>query len=107
MEAPATNEILVVGGVHVERLPPAVAAARPIDVAELFRDQPGLALLEAARPGRRSRWSYLTADPVAIVEVGSVAAAVDRAPRGPSAADLGFDEARPLRRRLDGARPAR
>ncbi|MHB8400318.1 MAG: anthranilate synthase component I family protein, partial [Candidatus Limnocylindrales bacterium] len=84
-----------------------VAAARPIDVAELFRDQPRLALLEAARPGRRSRWSYLTADPVAIVEVGSVAAAVDRAPRGPSPADLGFDEARRLLRRLDGARPAR
>ena len=29
----------------------------PIDVAEAFRDVPGLALLESARPGRNSRWS--------------------------------------------------
>ena len=107
MGAPATNEVLVGRGVHVERLPTEVGAARPIDVAELFRDQTGLALLEAARPGRRSRWSYLTADPVAIVELGSVATAVDRAPRGPSTADLGFDRARQLLRRLDGTRPAR
>jgi para-aminobenzoate synthetase component 1 len=46
---------------------PEVAAARPIDVAEAFRDVPGLALLESARPGRNSRWSYLTADPVAVL----------------------------------------
>ncbi len=46
---------------------PEVAAARPIDVAETFRDLPGLALLESARPGRNARWSYLTADPVAVL----------------------------------------
>ena len=35
-----------------------------MDVAEAFRDLPGLALLESARAGRRSRWTYLSADPV-------------------------------------------
>lgn len=40
-----------------------------MDVAERFRDLPGLALLESARPGRTGRWSYLTADPVAVLEV--------------------------------------
>ena len=39
-----------------------------MDVAEAFRDLPGLALLESARPGRTGRWSYLTADPVAVVD---------------------------------------
>jgi para-aminobenzoate synthetase component 1 len=37
-------------------------------VAEAFRDLPGLALLESARPGRNARWTYLTADPVAVLE---------------------------------------
>jgi para-aminobenzoate synthetase component 1 len=46
---------------------PAVADRRPIDVAEAFRDLPGLALLESARPGRNARWSFLTADPVAVL----------------------------------------
>ncbi len=41
---------------------------RAIDVAESFRDLPGLALLESARPGRNARWTYLTADPVAVLE---------------------------------------
>ena len=41
---------------------------RPIDVAEAFRDLPGLVLLESARPGRNARWSYLTADPIAVLE---------------------------------------
>ena len=41
---------------------------RSIDAAEGFRDLPGLALLESARPGRNARWSYLTADPVAVLE---------------------------------------
>jgi para-aminobenzoate synthetase component I len=45
----------------------AIAALRPIDVAEAFRDLPGLVLLESARPGRNARWSYLTADPVAVL----------------------------------------
>jgi para-aminobenzoate synthetase component 1 len=40
----------------------------PMDVAEAFRDAPGLALFESARPGRRSRWTFLTADPVAVIE---------------------------------------
>jgi para-aminobenzoate synthetase component I len=44
---------------------------RPIDVAEQFRDLPGLALLESARPGRNARWSYLTADPVTVLEAPS------------------------------------
>ncbi|HSL33258.1 MAG TPA: anthranilate synthase component I family protein [Candidatus Limnocylindrales bacterium] len=44
-----------------------VAGLRPIDLAEAFRDLPGLALLESARPGRNARWSYLTADPIAVL----------------------------------------
>jgi para-aminobenzoate synthetase component 1 len=42
--------------------------AAPMDVAEAFRDLPGLALLESARPGRRGRWSLLTADPITVLE---------------------------------------
>ena len=53
---------------RLRRLPDAIAAARAIDVAEAFRDLPGLALLESARPGRNARWTYLTADPVAVLE---------------------------------------
>ena len=45
-----------------------IAGTRPIDAAEAFRDLPGLALLESARPGRNARWTYLTADPVAVLE---------------------------------------
>ncbi len=52
----------------LRRLPDGIAATRAIDVAEAFRDLPGLALLESARPGRNARWSYLTADPVAVLE---------------------------------------
>ena len=54
--------------VRLRRLPDRVATARSIDVAEAFRDLPGLALLESARPGRNARWTYLTADPVAVLE---------------------------------------
>jgi para-aminobenzoate synthetase component 1 len=53
---------------RLRRLPDRIAARRAIDVAEAFRDLPGLALLESARPGRNARWTYLTADPVAILE---------------------------------------
>ena len=53
---------------RLRRLPDRVAAARAIDVAEAFRDLPGLALLESARPGRNARWTYLMADPVAVLE---------------------------------------
>jgi len=42
--------------------------ADPADVAEAVRDLPGLVLLESARPGRRGRWSFLTADPLAVDE---------------------------------------
>jgi para-aminobenzoate synthetase component 1 len=45
----------------------AVATARPIDIAEVLRDLPGLFLLESARPGRNARWTYLSADPVAVL----------------------------------------
>ncbi len=54
--------------IRLRRLPDRVAAARAIDVAEAFRDLPGLALLESARPGRNARWTYLTADPIAVLE---------------------------------------
>ena len=52
--------------IRLERLRE-VEAVRPIDLAEQFRDVPGLALLESARPGRNSRWTFLTADPVAVL----------------------------------------
>lgn len=39
-----------------------------MDVAEAFADLPGLALLESARPGRTGRWTYLTGDPIAVVD---------------------------------------
>src|SRR6476469_5348323 len=44
---------------RLRRLPDRVAATRAIDAAEAFRDLPGLALLESARPGRNARWTYL------------------------------------------------
>ncbi len=47
---------------------PALDGLAPMDAAEAFRDLPGLALLESARPGRTGRWSYLGADPIAIVD---------------------------------------
>jgi para-aminobenzoate synthetase component 1 len=53
---------------RLRRLPDRIAGARAIDAAEAFRDLPGLALLESARPGRNARWTYLTADPVAVLE---------------------------------------
>ena len=42
-----------------------------MDVAERFMDLPGLVLLESARPGRNARWTYLAADPVAVIEAPS------------------------------------
>jgi para-aminobenzoate synthetase component 1 len=53
---------------RLRRLPDRVANARAIDAAEAFRDLPGLVLLESARPGRNARWTYLVADPVAVLE---------------------------------------
>ena len=77
--------------VRIEALPD-VASARAIDVAEAFRDVPGLALLESARPGRNARWTYLTADPVAVLEA-------------PSPGGDPFAVARRLLARLDGGAP--
>jgi para-aminobenzoate synthetase component 1 len=53
---------------RLRRLPERVAGRRAIDIAEAFRDLPGVALLESARPGRNARWTYLTADPVAVLD---------------------------------------
>ncbi len=39
-----------------------------MDVAERLCDLPGLVLFESARPGRNARWSYLVADPVAVLD---------------------------------------
>ncbi len=61
----------------------------PMDAAEALRELPGLALLETARPGRRDRWTFLVADPAAVLD-----APVD----GPDP----FADARLLLRRLDG-----
>ena len=50
--------------------PTEVAGTAGVDVlaiAERLRDLPGLAVLDSARGGRRSRWTYVTADPVAVV----------------------------------------
>jgi para-aminobenzoate synthetase component 1 len=47
---------------------PELAAVRPIDAAEALGGLPGLALLETARPGRRARWTFLTADPVDVLD---------------------------------------
>jgi para-aminobenzoate synthetase component I len=57
-------------GVRLDALPE-LAGAAPMDVAERFDDLPGLVLLESARPGRNARWTYLTADPVAVIETPS------------------------------------
>ncbi len=54
-------------GAVVERLP-ALDGIAPADAADGFRDLPGLGLLESARAGRAGRWSFLVADPVAVVE---------------------------------------
>jgi para-aminobenzoate synthetase component 1 len=56
------------GPVRLRRLRDSIAGARAIDIAEAFRDLPGLCLLESARPGRNARWTYLTADPVAVLQ---------------------------------------
>ncbi|HET9522447.1 MAG TPA: anthranilate synthase component I family protein [Candidatus Limnocylindrales bacterium] len=91
--APGTVRSATAAAVRLERLP-AVEATRAIDLAEHFRDLPGLALLESARPGRNARWTFLTADPVAVLTTP--------APGGDP-----FAVARQLLRRLEpGAAPA-
>ncbi|HWP63638.1 MAG TPA: hypothetical protein VNO86_09225, partial [Candidatus Binatia bacterium] len=72
---------------------PELSGWAPMDVAEALRHRPGLALLEAARPGRRARWSYLTADPILVL---------DR----PSDGSDPFAAARDALRRLAPDRPA-
>jgi para-aminobenzoate synthetase component 1 len=57
-------------GIRLEARPD-LAGLAPMDVAERFRDLPGLVLFESARPGRNARWTYLTADPVAVLEAPS------------------------------------
>ncbi len=87
-------------GVRLESLPE-VASSRAIDVAESFRDLPGLVLLESARPGRNARWTYLTADPVAVLDEPAAGAdpfAVARqlVARLDDGADAGGDDAPPF-----------
>ena len=110
-------------GVRLERLS-GLDHAAPMDIAERFLDVPGLVLLESARPGRNARWTFLTADPVAVIEAPSegpepfsnarrllarlCATHPDRAPDGPDVADppflgglagyLGYDLGRRLER---------
>ena len=67
---------------------PAFDTVAPMDAAEAFRDAAGLALLESARPGRTGRWSFLTADPIAVLDAPA---------EGPDP----FAEARVLLTRLD------
>jgi para-aminobenzoate synthetase component 1 len=50
---------------------PELDEVAPMDAAERLRDLPGLALLESARPGRNARWTYLSADPLAVVDAPS------------------------------------
>jgi para-aminobenzoate synthetase component I len=78
--------------IRLRQLPGRIGELRPIDAAEAFRDLPGLALLESARPGRNARWTYLTADPVAVLEA-------------PAAGADPFAAARRLLRRLDRTAP--
>lgn len=64
------SEVALAPGIRLLELPE-VARHAPMDVAERFRDLPGLVLFESARPGRNARWSYLTADPVAVLDAPS------------------------------------
>ncbi|MGH2406738.1 MAG: anthranilate synthase component I family protein [Candidatus Limnocylindrales bacterium] len=57
-------------GTGLERVP-ALDGVEPMDAAELLLGLPGLVLLESARPGRRARWSYLTADPLAVLDTAA------------------------------------
>ena len=100
----------------LERLP-ALDGVAPADAADAFRDLPGLALLESARPGRAGRWSFLVAEPVAVLdgstpgddpfaEARAALARLDRSPLPPGAppfagglvGHLGYDLGRRLER---------
>jgi para-aminobenzoate synthetase component 1 len=52
---------------HLEPLP-GIVGLDPADVAERLADLPGLALLETRRCGPADRWSWLSADPLAVVD---------------------------------------
>jgi para-aminobenzoate synthetase component 1 len=56
--------------VMVERLP-ALDGVEPAEAAEAFADLPGLALLESSGRGLRGRWSFLAADPVAVLQAAT------------------------------------
>jgi para-aminobenzoate synthetase component 1 len=86
------DTIALAPGIQVVELP-WLAASSPMDVAERFGDLSGLALLESGRPGRNARWSYLAADPVAVLEA-------------PAEAPDAFASARRLLRRLTADRAA-
>jgi para-aminobenzoate synthetase component I len=85
------------GLMRIERLAADIASLPPMDAAEAFRDLPGLAVLESARPGRRSRWSYLAADPVEVITEPAIR---DRPPAEP------FADARRALNRLASDRQA-
>jgi para-aminobenzoate synthetase component 1 len=74
-------------GVDLGRLPELDDVA-PMDAAELLGGWSGRVLLESARPGRRSRWTFLSADPVAVI-------------LRPGPATDPFGEARQMLARLD------
>ncbi len=84
----------------VARELPGLAGVAPVDAAEGLRDLPGVALLESARLGRRGRWTFLTADPVAIVETPAGRDEPTAGGRDPSGGDP-FVDARRLLARLD------
>src|SRR5450755_2842009 len=77
--------------VRLARLP-GLDPVAPLDAAELLAGWPGLVLLESARPGRRSRWTFLTADPISVLV-------------RPSPGHDPFAEARRLLARLDPTDP--
>ena len=111
MPAPDTVALFI-----LERLP-ALDGIAPADAADAFRDLPGLALLESARPGRAGRWSFLVAEPVTVLEgsapgddpfaeARAALAHLDRSPLSPGAppfagglvGHLGYDLGRRLER---------
>jgi para-aminobenzoate synthetase component I len=85
----ADHELLL--AVRIDRLRELDTVA-PINAAELLAGWPGLVLLESARPGRRSRWTFLTADPIAVLV-------------RPSPGRDPFEEARRTLARLDQTLP--
>jgi para-aminobenzoate synthetase component I len=62
-----TDRLATAPGVVAIRIPELDDVA-PMDAAERLSDLPGLTLLESARPGRNARWTYLSADPVAVLD---------------------------------------